>query len=376
MLTIEAKSSTSGFTASNTFTVSKVSVTTEKVKELPYKEAIEKALGDGKPIESCPAKLTSSLVPTEFHGFVSTLHQCFMSHRPLSFGPDHVWLMICQGVANHINQNSDTLRKQLVAHEGKATIIVQRNKFIRGAMENDWENVWPEFLEKMAEHVGPSMALMFTPAFTTTGVIERAACQIAFMDAMQSYFNYEVYTKCGIPIITLEGTPADWQQIKARVSTFRSLGLDSWLDMLMPVLEQFVQTSQCNADPDFWQSFYKWGSGSGEEWISGHILKFFPYRMETTFGEIGEYKGYDEYLAKREAVRKKKMVPNEEMGKTYRYGGGMQAKDFPVGLSSAPFIWDYYGNRLDYEFLAGFVGATQKDDMTLRPEIGWAVRPK
>src|SRR5690349_13756833 len=37
--------------------------------------------------------------------------------------------------------------------------------------------------------------------------------------------------------------------------------------------------------------------------------------------------------------------------------------------------WEYLGESFDYEFLAGFVGMRQLEDLTLRPEIGWVVRP-
>jgi len=47
----------------------------------------------------------------------------------------------------------------------------------------------------------------------------------------------------------------------------------------------------------------------------------------------------------------------------------------PSGLSTAPFVWDYLGRYYDYQFLGGFVGVCQDAaDLTLRPEIGWAVR--
>ncbi len=41
-----------------------------------------------------------------------------------------------------------------------------------------------------------------------------------------------------------------------------------------------------------------------------------------------------------------------------------------------PFVWNYFGQRLDYELLSGVV-AVQQDEETgcLSPKIGWAVRP-
>ena len=50
--------------------------------------------------------------------------------------------------------------------------------------------------------------------------------------------------------------------------------------------------------------------------------------------------------------------------------------DVPNGFSLASFLWRYYDAAYPMEFLAGFVGVAQdRKALTLRPEIGWAVRP-
>jgi hypothetical protein len=54
---------------------------------------------------------------------------------------------------------------------------------------------------------------------------------------------------------------------------------------------------------------------------------------------------------------------------------GFSMRSFPRGLSKAPFRWDYLDRSFDMEFLGGFVGVAQdQETLTLRPEIGWAVR--
>lgn len=47
----------------------------------------------------------------------------------------------------------------------------------------------------------------------------------------------------------------------------------------------------------------------------------------------------------------------------------------PTSLSTMPFLWDYHDNHLNYEFIGGIVGYSQSGD-ALKPEMGWAVRPK
>ena len=54
---------------------------------------------------------------------------------------------------------------------------------------------------------------------------------------------------------------------------------------------------------------------------------------------------------------------------------GPRLADLPSGLSKAPFRWNYLDRSFDMEFLGGFVGVAQdQETLTLRPEIGWAVR--
>jgi hypothetical protein len=40
----------------------------------------------------------------------------YAGHRPVALSPDMIWLMICQGVAHHINANAEQLRPQFVKH--------------------------------------------------------------------------------------------------------------------------------------------------------------------------------------------------------------------------------------------------------------------
>lgn len=55
-------------------------------------------------------------------------------------------------------------------------------------------------------------------------------------------------------------------------------------------------------------------------------------------------------------------------------GGGHDPRaDIPNIMSTAPVLWDYFGDELNIEFHAGFVGFTQDDDGTLSPKLGWAV---
>jgi hypothetical protein len=329
--------------------VAEVEIAKNLLKEVPYREAVEAIIEEG-PIESCPAKLCQTLVPG---GFLSCVYHAFQDHRPLVLSPDHIWLLICQGFAHHVNANAETLRKQFVPFEGKVKLEVRRDNFVKGTMENDWQGVFPEFIEKMREYMGVTSDLLI-PDFSTTGNVERAACQIVMMKAMESYFDYSVRTRCGIPEFILEGTLDDWTKVRQRARGLGVYGLEWWTKLLDGVLAQFCHMAEGYGDKQWWRSFYKFEEASGGPYVTGHVLKFFPYLKDES--------------KKRVDVRNR--FPE---GKSEFDGIGTSA--FPNGLSKAPFVWDYLGKKIPMEFFSGFVGMRQDTQtMAVRPEIGWAVR--
>jgi hypothetical protein len=104
------------------------------------------------------------------------------------------------------------------------------------------------------------------------------------LDAMRSYFNYDMETECGIPAIALEGTPEDWQAIADRAEQFASLDLEWWLQPLRVILRQFVTAAQGIIDRPFWQSLYKYQHESGGPIITGWISALFPYLTDSRTG--------------------------------------------------------------------------------------------
>ena len=272
-----------------TFLVSDVEPATTPFPEVPYKEAVEALLETAAPerlsrsVEACARYHGHLIAGVPFHPVVAAAHRAFMDHRPLCLSPDIIWLMIIQGVANHINVNADALRSRFVGHEGKVQISVRRDDFVKGSPENPWAEAIEEFTSKVKEHIGSQFDL-FQPTFTTTGPVERAAAGVVLLDAMQSYFTYDMETLCGIPAVSLEGTPKDWQAIADRAEQFGSLNLEWWLEPLRGILHQFVAASQGVLDHQFWQSLYKYHDESGGPIITGWISALFPYLKDGRTG--------------------------------------------------------------------------------------------
>lgn len=333
-----------------TFPVSDVQPAVDLLKEQNYFQAIETQL-DG-PVESC-AWHHKPLIPCQGNAFAAAIHLAYDGHRPLVLSPDHLWLVLCQGLALHIHQNQEALRHHFVQHQGKKKLDVVRGDFKLGNPLNPWTEVITAFSDQIKQHIGQHHNLI-TAQFSTTGDLEKAAFEVTLMDAMKGYFIYWM-SLCGIPSITLEGTTQDWLEISQRIQRFRAFDLDWWVDRLEPILTEFVAASKGEANTVFWQDIYKRHNDSGGPYISGWMIKLFPY------------------LAANNKVERNRYIEKDPSG---AFGDkGISSDYIPHGLSCAPFKFDDGLRVHDMDFLAGFVGVAQDHETkALRPEIGWAVR--
>jgi hypothetical protein len=325
-----------------TFPVNDVPVDPELYPLVPACDVLKRVAVNHVEAWSCRPQL----IEASFHPLVDAIHYAFAGHKPLVLSPDHIWLVLCQGFAEHVKLYHEELRSHFTASAEKVRLFVRRDHFIKGSPENSWNSVFPEFADKIREHSG-SIVDVLTARFSTTTSPEQAAFEITLMDAVQYYFEFVISTCCGIPSITLEGSPEDWHDLIRRFERFRDYGLSPWVDTLLPILQEFTRPGE---NREFWQSIYKYHSASGGGYLTGWIGLFFPYREEERNpGAWGER-------------------PLEEASIGY--------SSLPDGISTAPFTWDFPldGLTFEMEFVAGFLGITQ-DPRTyaVRPEIGWLV---
>ena len=333
-----------------TFKVSSVQKASSPLERTNYEAALAHLLGYVKPeshSQPCGVPVSSGSI----HAFVEAVHMAFADHYPLTISPDHIWMCIAQGLSTHVNANADKLRKMFVSHEGKETLVVRRDDFVKGNPANPWPEVFEEFSEQIKKHVGPATHSLLTPEFTTTGPNEKAAAQVVLMDTLKNYFEYMYETDCGIPEITLEGTLDDWKKLRVKTLSLAQYDLDWWIKALKPVLDQFVEAASGKVDVEFWNDMYKRNGASGGPYITGWIITLFPY--------LSQGRRRNPYLEKW----------NEEM-----IFGGVKTSSFPRGVVYTPFKWVYLGEDIPMHFYAGFTSVSQDPHtLALRPEIGWAV---
>ena len=330
----------------------------EPLPEVTYVKAIENRIGGG--FEACEFKLRNEpIVLTDIHPFVAALYIAYADHRPISISPDMIWLLICQGFSAHVNNNIEELRKKFVKFDGKKKLIVNTQlisqEFKKGSTKSPWPLAFPVMSDSISKYVKSDIHNLYVQSFSTTTSVEKAAYEVALLDVMGGYFEYEFSTMCGIPTINIEGTKTDWLKIRNGLQHFKGYKIDNWINSLEPIIQQFVDASDNKIDTAFWSNIFKRKDESGGPYITGWIIKFFPYINNNNQMEINPY------------IYKEPKKLTE----------GLLTNQFNNGLSKANFIWNYYGTNYEMEFLAGFIGIKQDlNTLTLRPEIGWLVKDK
>ena len=281
------------------------------------------------------------------HPLALAVHLAFAQHRPLVLTPDAVWLCIAQSLATHIELHAEALRPRLVRHAGQLELTLHRDDLVPGDPDNDWPSVVGGLVAQIRAHLG-GRADMFLADFSTTTPLDHTASQIALMGAMRQYFRYSVVTGCGIPEITLTGTPEDWAGIRRRVDAFREFDLAWWVLVLDPVLAKLEATARGDIDREFWRRLYKYEDASGGDRAHGWLNTLFAYvgdrPVRNTFPTIDE-DGFSGY--------------------------GLE--DFPSGRTRVPFTWQILDEPVAMELVGGLWGVTQDERGALGVASGWVV---
>ena len=298
------------------------------------------------------------------HPLLAAVHVAFAEHRPLVLSPDTIWLTIAQGVALHVRLNAERLRSRLVQHEGAKKLTVELNRVPQGA--EDWAHVAGAFRSALADLVGAGRARLFGCTFSTTTPEAAVAGDIVLMDVFSPYCDYQVDCVCGIPSITLTGTPADWRAIRQRIDVIDELELSFWTSSLRPIADQLHATAEGRPDVAFWRNIYKPEEAYGWDRITGWIARLFPYLKNAgRYDQVNRLLEYD--IGN---------VPTK-IGK-WEESAGIIAGDAPLGTSQVHVtLVDHGAGGGDRDVIleGGLLGVTQDEDGRLEPVAGWLARP-
>lgn len=112
---------------------------------------------------------------------------------------------------------------------------------------------------EICKNVKNDVADLLVANFSTTGMIESFLSCVTMMSTFQKYFEYRcLITRCGIRNVHFKGTLDDWNNLRQKTEELRKLTVSehdefgSYIDGLLPIIDQFIQTYQGNVDEEFW----------------------------------------------------------------------------------------------------------------------------
>ena len=186
------------------------------------------------------------------------------------------------------------------------------------------------------------------------------------MSTLQKFFDYKFSLKCGIPNVTLLGTPEDWETLRAKVDRlleFEVEGqkhMESWHSWLVHICDNLVASANGSPSMEFWDKICcHLGGGSGPSYISGWISTFAIFNSEGKFqGDKTSFQGRGE--------------PEVNTGFPV-----IDTSDLPAGITSVPVLVDDNGTEYNCFMFAGHMGYTSNEAKdTIIPRTDWCIATK
>ena len=158
---------------------------------------------------------------------------------------------------------------------------------------------------------------------------------------------------CGLPYVTIEGSIEDWGKIKEKLTNLKKYKLEFWINKLIPIINQIIETKKGNVDKEFWLQMIKIKDDHGlydPGYIDGWFTNFFPYN------DNGKYNDG--------RIFTRSQMPSE-----------MLTVPFELKIIDSMDQDESKIKGIKCEFLAGFIGMTQDEKTSnMKPEIGWVIR--
>ncbi len=351
-------------TAPTSFQIADVEVGDKRLDDVSAQEALQKVARTR--VVVCGNPNLRVVEEGNFQSLIAAAALAYKRHFPLILYPDAIWVTVLQGVAQHVSNYALTLRSQLVTNATKIELVVNGLRLPQS--DREMLEAVREFVAKIETHCVADKRFLLRTEFSGTNDAARIAGAVALMDMFQPYFDYVFAIICGIPSVTLEGTPQDWDLLAEKVRALHEsdLELSWWTKHLLPLCEHFCRAVRGDVDPIHWGNLCKIHELYGRDDLNGWILKFIPYVRRDRNSPTTERNPVLELTAYGSSDTKRDPHDGKITGCT--------ADMLPGGLSYAPVSVMENGRTTPMQFVAGFVGVTQSnDDFSLRPELGWAI---
>jgi hypothetical protein len=305
----------------------------------------------------------NDLIHANKNGLLHTLYLAYTHHLFVKLRPDDIFMAILNGFQMYTNKYSNELRSKFVDFNDKKQITIEANFTLDG--ENPWHEMFDAFANECKNNITDKKLYdIITDKYSTSNDIDIAAYNIGLISGLKNYFNYEMYTLCGIAGIKLLGNKDDWVNLKNRTLALGNFMkedfVDKWFKLLIPVLDEFIKVCDGQIDHKFWGLIFKehvfFGSG-GYNCLSGWFSVFFPYLKHDMLNE---------YIFDFTSV--------ENFKNNYNIKKGINSDNIPNLEYNAPIKWKYLGTSYDMEFRAGSLGVCgDKETNEIWPNVGYYV---
>jgi len=317
------------------------------------------------------SEASAHVIPTR-HGLVTAVLDAYNRHHNLILRPDDVWQAILTQFSFYVNANAEELRDCFVDFDGKKTLVVEMAGTLFSASFATFANRMVD--EQICRNLkSADVTTWLLPKFSTTTSADRVAASVTVMSTLQAYFEYVCCLLCGIPNVTLEGTPEDWEALRSKIDRLPSYDISGkdpvmskWHKLLCPVLDKFMAAAKGNHDLAFWDRICSHeGGGSGPSYVSGWITVF------ACFTAKGNWQGdVHDPPFRRRSLRGSNA--DEHAKGSWPF---IDTSYLPVGAVSVPVLVDDNGTQYDTQMLAGqfaydIVGDGQD---TVRPRNDWCI---
>jgi hypothetical protein len=296
------------------------------------------------------------------NGLVGSLMRAYNDHHDIVLRPENFWAAILTQFSNYVNANAEELRSKLVSHDNTKELIVTGDRI------DDMVIIMTNHIT--AQLKDASIREWILPSFTTTTATDVVVCGVAMMATMQQYFSYTMQSFCGIPNVTLLGTPADYEDLARRVD--RLLEFDNgtgvmkkWHEYLKPIFAELVAASQGGKphNLEFWSRVYSDHSeGSGSSLMSGWVTAFCCFDSKGKWqGDRHDYTHWNEV--------EKKVEHNTSVYPV------IDTADIPASIVSVPvkLIDAITQAETKTRMFAGSFAIHVIGDCALQPRLDWAM---
>lgn len=293
-------------------------------------------------------------LPSE--GLVNILTKAYSYHHKIILRPEDIWMAIQTQFCFYVNKYPEELRTKFVNHEGKEKLVVKEEDF----GTKDIGKLSVHMTEKMQEFLkDPELIEWILPKFSTTTLQDTCTFAIISMGTLKNYFDYKFELCCGLPEVTLLGTVEDWQNIRDRCIILLKYDLadgfmSKWYNMLVPILDKFIETAKGFPDLEWWNKVcHKHSGGSGPSYLTGWVSVF------TVFSNEGEWLG-SKYSDSYQRI----------MGSEWPL---INTNDIASCYTAFEVEVDNDGDEFKAMIYAGIYGADVINGDTLVPRIEWGI---